>query len=719
MDIAKILETGAQYGLDGKVLADFLRDERTAQRESEKEAAAVQAKTALAQLEIERLDKANAEREKERQHELEVLQLQRQTAEALAAQREVGEPAAKGVKPKLPPFDDSKEEIDAYLHRFERYANAQKWDKSTWSTSLSALLKGEALSVYYRLPVEDYDNYDAIKNALLKRYQLTEQGFRDKFRKACPERGETFTQFLTRLEMYMQRWIELSGIAQDYVNLRDLLLREQALNVASKDLKVFLQERKPKNAKEMGILAEQYLEVHGKLYDLWHAQNKSQNTKTSSTEEKKDKTVKQDAPKNSEESEAKSSRREEDLANRTCFICHQTGHYYRDCKLRKKKDGQLIGMQALVIDQPASAQEQHIECQHLPQVIGRLVGYGLVSVMRDTGCNGVIVKTALCPKESFTGKCGSCIMVDGSVKIAPIVIVELDTPYLKGKVRAMAMSSPVFDVVLGNVSGAREASDPDPDWKPEDKSLNHGQCTEQHSCEVNLAESEGQFGQTSGGSEAMRSNDVCMGTHGEKIPLVNPVSHPSDGEFSQLCRNAVDCSKNAALVSASVLTRSQAKVKVLKPLRVVQPDLVNVDRRIFISFQKEDRSPDKAGTLVGNPALQTRSWWERYFVEDDVLYRQHTSSELTGQSVTRQLVLSKSLGEGVLEVSHDLILAGHLGTGKTLDRVLFNSHWPGINAKLLWVKLTSWAKRLVKDLLSRNLVRHVIKRTTDEVKLVE
>ena len=146
MDIAKILEAGAQYGLDGKVLADFLRDERTAQRESEKEAAAVQAKTALAQLEIERLDKANAEREKERQHELEVLQLQRQTAEALAAQREVGEPVAKGVKPKLPPFDDSKEEIDAYLHRFERYANAQKWDKSTWSTSLSALLKAKPLA---------------------------------------------------------------------------------------------------------------------------------------------------------------------------------------------------------------------------------------------------------------------------------------------------------------------------------------------------------------------------------------------------------------------------------------------------------------------------------------------------------------------------------------------------------------------------------------------
>lgn len=287
--VSEILKIGAEFGLDGKLLADFLRDERNAARESQKTTVELQEREKEREESERRRQDRDREREKERQenerrrqerekerlHELEVLRLQ-QTAATIADQDNARQPAAaKYIKPKIPPFDDSKEEIDAYLHRFEHYATAQNWEKESWATSLSALLKGEALNVYYRLPVEDYDDYDAVKTALLKRYQLTEKGFREKFRQALPEHGETFSQFITRLDMYLQRWVELSGIEQTYDDFKDLLLREQALNVANKDLQVFLQERKPKDVKEMGILAEQYLEVHGKLYDAWKAQSKS------------------------------------------------------------------------------------------------------------------------------------------------------------------------------------------------------------------------------------------------------------------------------------------------------------------------------------------------------------------------------------------------------------------------------------------------------------
>ena len=44
----------------------------------------------------------------------------------------IGENSDKSIKqgmkpltPKLPPFDDQKDELDAYLQRFERYATAQ------------------------------------------------------------------------------------------------------------------------------------------------------------------------------------------------------------------------------------------------------------------------------------------------------------------------------------------------------------------------------------------------------------------------------------------------------------------------------------------------------------------------------------------------------------------------------------------------------------------
>ena len=49
--------------------------------------------------------------------------------------------------PKLPPFNDGKDELDANLKCFERFAMSMKWPKEDSATSLSALLTGRALEM--------------------------------------------------------------------------------------------------------------------------------------------------------------------------------------------------------------------------------------------------------------------------------------------------------------------------------------------------------------------------------------------------------------------------------------------------------------------------------------------------------------------------------------------------------------------------------------------
>ena len=71
--------------------------------------------------------------------------------------------------------------MDSYLSRFEKYADANKWDRSIWAAYLSALLKGRALEVYDRLSVADANDYEKLKDALLKNFDMTERGFRKKF----------------------------------------------------------------------------------------------------------------------------------------------------------------------------------------------------------------------------------------------------------------------------------------------------------------------------------------------------------------------------------------------------------------------------------------------------------------------------------------------------------------------------------------------------------
>ena len=191
----------------------------------------------------------------DRQHEGELERLEAQ--KALTQPRET----IKAKAPKIPAFNEGKDERDSYLLRFERYATAQKWEPDTWATGLSALLQGKALDVYALMPKEDALNYDKLKVALLKRYELTEEGFKRKYKKCRPENGETFQQFTTRMKSYFTRWIDMASIEKSYEGLQDLILREQLTFICNRDLELFLREREPKSLEQASKLADQYKEA--------------------------------------------------------------------------------------------------------------------------------------------------------------------------------------------------------------------------------------------------------------------------------------------------------------------------------------------------------------------------------------------------------------------------------------------------------------------------
>ena len=181
----------------------------------------------------------------DRQHEDELEKLEAQ--KALTQQRET----IKAKAPKIPAFNEGKDEMDSYLLRFERYATAQKWEPDTWATGLSAQLQGKALDVYALMPKEDALNYDKLKVALLKRYELTEEGFKRFFKKCRPENGETFQQFTTRMKSYFTRMIDMASIEKSYEGLQDLILREQLTFICNRDLDLFLRQREPKSLEQL------------------------------------------------------------------------------------------------------------------------------------------------------------------------------------------------------------------------------------------------------------------------------------------------------------------------------------------------------------------------------------------------------------------------------------------------------------------------------------
>ena len=187
-----------------------------------------------------------------------------------AGQLELGklgvEKAAHARNPKLPYFEETKDKMDSYLSRFEKYAVANKWDRSIWAAYLSALLKGRALEVYDRLSVADANDYGKLKDALLKNFDMTERGFRKKFRNDRPERSETFIQFGSRLCSYLDKWINMAKIENTFEAICDFMARDQFLESCSRELYVHLKPKTFKNLDEMAKEADLFAEARGGVH---------------------------------------------------------------------------------------------------------------------------------------------------------------------------------------------------------------------------------------------------------------------------------------------------------------------------------------------------------------------------------------------------------------------------------------------------------------------
>ncbi|KAL7643795.1 UNVERIFIED_CONTAM: hypothetical protein RMT77_005801 [Armadillidium vulgare] len=159
------------------------REERQKEREEkQKESEEKQRKRRKTEREERRKDKEPLEREKERAHELKMLESQNNNNGNMSSETNSFTTKA----PKLPPFSDNVDEIDCYLERFERISEINCWARNDWASHLSALLTGSALMVYSRMSREDSKDYDKLKHSLLTRYNLTEEGYRSRFRNSKP-----------------------------------------------------------------------------------------------------------------------------------------------------------------------------------------------------------------------------------------------------------------------------------------------------------------------------------------------------------------------------------------------------------------------------------------------------------------------------------------------------------------------------------------------------
>ena len=87
------------------------------------------------------------------------------------------------------------------------------------SIQLARLLQGRALEVYQRLADSDVTSYEKLKEGLLKRFKLSERGYRSRFKKSWLENGETPEQFVERIRKHLRKWHEMANFEETYEGL--------------------------------------------------------------------------------------------------------------------------------------------------------------------------------------------------------------------------------------------------------------------------------------------------------------------------------------------------------------------------------------------------------------------------------------------------------------------------------------------------------------------
>ena len=203
-------------------------------------------------------EKALLEAEKEaaaREHELKMASLGKHSPSDKASAFD----PARNIR-LVPPFQEK--EVDKYFAHFEKVADSLNWPKESWVLLLQSVLVGKAQEIYGSLSVEQSSNYEHVKEAILKAYELVPEAYRQKFRNYLKYDSKTHVEFAREKENLFNRWCHSKEIGQDFKKLKQMVLLEEFKDKVRPDIRSHLDEQKVEELEKAAIMADDYALTH-------------------------------------------------------------------------------------------------------------------------------------------------------------------------------------------------------------------------------------------------------------------------------------------------------------------------------------------------------------------------------------------------------------------------------------------------------------------------
>ncbi|KAL2077897.1 hypothetical protein ACEWY4_025582 [Coilia grayii] len=155
---------------------------------------------------------------------------------------------------------EEQDNIDHYLTTFEKLAAACEWPKEDWAIHLIPLLTGKARSAFIAMDPENNMDFDKLKEAILKKYEINAETYRAQFRALETNQDETPQELYVRLKDLFCKWVKYDSSSKEA--LMETMVLEQYLRVLYPEVRTWVKERTPSTAAEAATLVENFVAAH-------------------------------------------------------------------------------------------------------------------------------------------------------------------------------------------------------------------------------------------------------------------------------------------------------------------------------------------------------------------------------------------------------------------------------------------------------------------------
>ncbi|XP_072554203.1 uncharacterized protein [Paramormyrops kingsleyae] len=156
----------------------------------------------------------------------------------------------------IPKFEEG-DDVEQYLVTFERLATAYRWPKEDWAVHLVPYLSGKARSAYVAMDFSEAMHYDSVGGAILAKYEINEEMYRQRFREPDVRPGETPRELYNRLKDLYKKWVKPAAKTVEEVG--EIMVLEQYLRILSPEVKVWVKEHNPRSGQRAAELVEAFI----------------------------------------------------------------------------------------------------------------------------------------------------------------------------------------------------------------------------------------------------------------------------------------------------------------------------------------------------------------------------------------------------------------------------------------------------------------------------